>query len=54
MNDGTYGWWEPIAALLVIVLPLLLAWWLVVRGVRRTARPKRVAGDNRPGPRTPP
>ena len=32
-----------------IVLPLLLAWWLVVRGVRRPDRKKRGPGDNAHG-----
>lgn len=46
MSTGVHGWWEPLAALAAIVVPLLLAWWLVVRGVQRPRRKKRGAGDN--------
>jgi hypothetical protein len=49
MSDGVHGWWEPLAAIMVIVLPLLLAWWLVVRGVQRPDRKKRGPGDNAHG-----
>jgi hypothetical protein len=46
MSGGMHGWWEPLAALAAIVLPLLLAWWLVSRGVRRPGRRKGRTGDN--------
>ncbi|MDZ4161454.1 MAG: hypothetical protein U1D28_06155 [Burkholderiales bacterium] len=44
MNVEGADWWVPLLALLAIVLPLLLAWWLVVR------RPD----DNRSGRRSRP
>lgn len=49
MSDGGSGMsdvWAVLVALLAIVLPLLLAWWLVVRGVQRPHRSKRRPGDN--------
>jgi hypothetical protein len=46
MSGGMHGWWEPLAALAAIVLPLLLAWWLVARGVRRPGHRKGRTGDN--------
>ncbi|MDP3164525.1 MAG: hypothetical protein Q8N06_03620 [Hydrogenophaga sp.] len=46
MNAGMGNWWDPLAALAAIVLPLLLAWWLVVRGVQRPKRKKRESVDN--------
>jgi len=38
--------WAMLLALLAIMLPLLLAWWLVVRGVERPRRSKHRPGDN--------
>ncbi|MCB8745407.1 hypothetical protein LHU53_00615 [Rhodoferax sp. U2-2l] len=38
--------WAMLLALLTIVLPLLLAWWLVVRGAQRPQRSKHRPGDN--------
>ncbi|MBT9549704.1 MAG: hypothetical protein IV088_02560 [Hydrogenophaga sp.] len=38
--------WALLVALLAIVLPLLLAWWLVVRGVQRPHRSQHRPGDN--------
>lgn len=50
MSIGLYGWWEPFAALMAILLPLLLAWWLVVRVVsRRPPRHKTGSGHNAQG-----
>lgn len=49
MSDGGAGMsevWALLVALLAIVLPLLLAWWLVVRGVQRPRRSKHRPGDN--------
>ena len=40
------GLWEPLAALAAIVLPLLLAWWLVVRGAKTRHPGKHRARDN--------
>lgn len=38
--------WSLLAALMVVVLPLLLAWWLVVRGAGRAQRSLRERDDN--------
>jgi hypothetical protein len=38
--------WALLVALLTIVLPLLLAWWLVVRGVQRPHRSQHRPDDN--------
>jgi hypothetical protein len=38
--------WALLLAFMAIVLPLLLAWWLVVRGVQRPQRSKHRPGDN--------
>ena len=49
MSDGGSGMsemWALLVALLTIVLPRLLAWWLVVRGVQRPHRSKHGPGDN--------
>lgn len=49
MSGGWSGMsdvWALLVALLAIVLPLLLAWWLVVRGVRRPRRSEHRPGDN--------
>lgn len=49
MSDGGSGMsdvWAMLLALLAIVLPLLLAWWLVVLGVERPRRGKQGQGDN--------
>jgi hypothetical protein len=45
-GSGVSDVWALLVALLAIVLPLLLAWWLVVRGVQRPHRSKRRPGDN--------
>lgn len=54
MSGGVHGWWEPLAALAAIVLPLLLAWWLVARGARRPSHRKGRPGDNATHRRDPP
>lgn len=49
MSDGGAGMsdlWALLLAFMAIVLPLLLAWWLVVRGVQRPQRSKHRPGDN--------
>lgn len=48
MSSGPPGWLEPLLAFGAIVLPLLVAWWLVARGARTRPRRKRRAGDNAP------
>ncbi|WP_382159247.1 hypothetical protein ACFJGX_21765 [Hydrogenophaga sp. UC242_50] len=47
------GWLEPVLAFGAIVLPLLLAWWLVARGAQRPRQRKRRSGDNGSHPRDP-
>lgn len=51
MNSGPDGWLEPLLAFGSIVLPLLLAWWLVARGVQRPRPRRRHPGDNDTHPR---
>lgn len=46
MNSGVHGWLEPLIAFGAIVLPLLLAWWLVARGVKPRRPRQRPPGDN--------
>ena len=46
MNSGVPGWLEPLLAFGAIVLPLLVAWWLVARGAQRPRQRKRRSGDN--------
>lgn len=47
MNGGSVpGWLEPLLAFGAIVLPLLVAWWLVARHARARPHRKRRAGDN--------
>lgn len=45
-GSGVSDVWAMLLALLAIVLPLLLAWWLVVRGVERQRRNKHKPVDN--------
>jgi hypothetical protein len=46
MSSGVPGWLEPLLAIGAVVLPLLVAWWLVGRDAR--PRRKRRARDNAP------
>ncbi len=46
MNSGVPGWLEPLLAFGAIVMPLLVAWWLVARSARARPRRKPRAGDN--------
>ena len=46
MSSGGGSWWALLLALMALVLPLLFAWWLVLRGVQHVQRKKRRAGDN--------
>lgn len=46
MNVSTSEVWALLLAAMASVLPLLLAWWLVVRGVQRRGRHPRGSGDN--------
>lgn len=46
MSSVGPGWLEPLIAFGAIVLPLLVAWWLVVREARPRRRRKRSTGDN--------
>jgi len=45
-GSGMSEWWALLMALMVVVLPLLLAWWLVVRGAQRPNRNRHGPGDN--------
>lgn len=46
MNESVEGGWAWAMAIAAIVLPLLVAWWLVARGAGRDERSKQQPGDN--------
>lgn len=49
MNGSVHGWWELLAALAVVVLPLLWACWLLARSEHLENLP----GDNEQDRRDP-
>lgn len=44
--SGTSDLWTVLMALAALLLPLLLAWWLVGRGLRRPTRDQGKPSDN--------